>query len=190
MPEDATSVGKLRALDITAAGRQLPRKCGRKRKDDSAEVEPMARDLVAVWLEVPADPFDVAVDVELPAQVRQHLEEAARQRDEAAHAQAAAAREYRAAARELKAQGLTVRESARLSAYRTSAHNSSLPIPDTFPAPLPRIHQRCLALVGAAVEVLDVIGQQGRPSIGLLLDQFPSRSERLSCQCGMGDSSS
>lgn len=36
----------------------------------------MARDLVAVWLEVPADSFDVAVDVELPAQVRQHLEEA------------------------------------------------------------------------------------------------------------------
>ena len=75
-----------------------------------AEVEPMARDLVAVWLEVPADSFAVDVDIELPAQVRRHLDQAARHRKEAAHAQSAAAREYRAAARELKANGLTVRD--------------------------------------------------------------------------------
>lgn len=75
-----------------------------------AEADLMARDLIAAWLEVPADSFDVVVDVELPAQVRRHLEEAARKRAEATNAQSASAREYRAAARELKAQGLTVRD--------------------------------------------------------------------------------
>jgi Fe-S cluster assembly scaffold protein SufB len=75
-----------------------------------ADVVPMARDLIAIWLEVPEDSFDVDTQVELPEQVRQHLETAAKQRDQAAHAQSEAARQYRAAARELKAQGLTVRD--------------------------------------------------------------------------------
>ncbi|QUR68949.1 type II toxin-antitoxin system HicB family antitoxin [Mycobacterium spongiae] len=75
-----------------------------------AEVEPMARDLIALWLEVAEDSFDVHVQVELPDSVRGHLERALKLRNKAAHAQAEAADEYRAAARELKAEGLTVRD--------------------------------------------------------------------------------
>ena len=43
-----------------------------------AEVEPMARDLIALWLEIPEDSFDVAVHVELPKDVQHHLELAAK----------------------------------------------------------------------------------------------------------------
>ncbi|MBS4730539.1 HicB family toxin-antitoxin system [Mycobacterium sp. SM1] len=75
-----------------------------------SEIELMARDLIAVWLQAPLDSFDVAVDIQLPAQVRQHLDEAARRRGEAARAQSMAACEYRAAAKELKTLGLTVRD--------------------------------------------------------------------------------
>jgi hypothetical protein len=75
-----------------------------------SDVEPMARDLIAVYLDVPEDSFDVEVKVELPDGVRHHLELAAKYAEDAAHAQAAAAGERRAAARELKAGGLTVRD--------------------------------------------------------------------------------
>ncbi|MCV6987121.1 hypothetical protein H7H78_17395 [Mycobacterium shinjukuense] len=74
------------------------------------EVEPTARDLIAVWLDVPADSFDVDAQVELPDSVRHHLELASKLRQEAADAQAAAAEEYRRAAAELKNGGLTVRD--------------------------------------------------------------------------------
>ncbi|HYB36672.1 MAG TPA: hypothetical protein VEF72_13545 [Mycobacterium sp.] len=73
-----------------------------------AEVEPMARDLIALWLQIPEDSFDVAVHVELPNDVQHHLELAAKYATDAAHAQAQAARERRLAARELKAKRLTV----------------------------------------------------------------------------------
>jgi hypothetical protein len=75
-----------------------------------AEVEPVARDLIAVYLDVPLDSFAVEVQVELPESVRHHLELAGKYADEAAHAQAAAAAQRRRAARELKAAGLTVRD--------------------------------------------------------------------------------
>lgn len=75
-----------------------------------AEVEPMARDLIAVWLEVPEDSFGVDVKVELPADALDHLRIAADLRCTAAQAQARAADEYRAAARSLRASGLTVRD--------------------------------------------------------------------------------
>jgi hypothetical protein len=75
-----------------------------------AEVEPMARDLIAVYLDVPPDSFTVSTQVELPDSVRHHLELVAKLRQEAAEAQAAAAEEYRRAAAELKAGGLTVRD--------------------------------------------------------------------------------
>jgi DNA-directed RNA polymerase specialized sigma24 family protein len=74
------------------------------------EVEPMARDLIALLLDVPEDSFQLGIKVELPDSVRHHMELAAKLRDEAAHAQAEAASEYRAAANELKADGLTVRD--------------------------------------------------------------------------------
>jgi predicted RNase H-like HicB family nuclease len=75
-----------------------------------AEVEPMARDLIALWLEIPEASFRVEVHVELPNDVRHHLELAAMYTANSAHAQAQAARERRLAARELKAKGLTVRD--------------------------------------------------------------------------------
>lgn len=74
------------------------------------EVEPTARDLIALWLDVPADSFAVDVQVELPGSVRHHLELAAKLRREAADAQAGAAEEYRRAATELKSGGLTMRD--------------------------------------------------------------------------------
>lgn len=75
-----------------------------------AEVEPMARDLIALWLEVPQDSVNVLVQVVLPATVSHHLELCTKLRKEAAAAQAAAAEQYRLAAVELKDTGLTVRD--------------------------------------------------------------------------------
>jgi hypothetical protein len=75
-----------------------------------AEVEPMARDLVALWLEAAPDSFDITVQVELPDSVNDHLRRAKKYADEAAHAQAEAASERRLAARDLKEAGLTVRD--------------------------------------------------------------------------------
>lgn len=74
------------------------------------EVEAMAKDLIAVMLEV--DPESVRLDVEirLPAAVQEHLEAAKRLRETAAEANSAAARESRAAARALADQGMTMRD--------------------------------------------------------------------------------
>lgn len=75
-----------------------------------AEVEPMARDLIALWLEVDPTSFDVAPKLELPEEVERHLALAAEAREQAACANAAAAREYRQAALALRERGLTVRD--------------------------------------------------------------------------------
>lgn len=74
------------------------------------EVEPMARDLIAVYLDVPADSFDIEVQIELPDPVRKHLDRARRLADEAAEALTNSAQERRKAALELKAIGMTVRD--------------------------------------------------------------------------------
>ncbi|WP_036457281.1 hypothetical protein [Mycobacterium sp. UM_WGJ] len=75
-----------------------------------AEVEPLVRDLVALWREVPADSFDISIHVQLPGDVQHHLERAAKFTTDSANAQAQAARERRMAARQLKSKGLTVRD--------------------------------------------------------------------------------
>lgn len=75
-----------------------------------AEVEPMARDLIALLKEIPDDSFQLDVRIELPEHVRHHLELARKYSEDAARAQAESARERRAAARGLKARGLTVRD--------------------------------------------------------------------------------
>ncbi|WP_139803397.1 hypothetical protein [Mycobacterium avium] len=75
-----------------------------------AEVEPMARDLIALLKEIPDDSFHLAIRIELPEHVRHHLELARKYSEDAARAQAESARERRVAARELKARGLTVRD--------------------------------------------------------------------------------
>ncbi|MBY0443450.1 MAG: hypothetical protein K2Q25_15170 [Mycobacteriaceae bacterium] len=75
-----------------------------------ADVEPMSRDLISVWLEIPEDSFNVEVQVDLPDTVKHHLDMAAKLRQDAADAQAASAEEYRRAAIELKDSGLTMRD--------------------------------------------------------------------------------
>lgn len=74
------------------------------------EVEAMARDLVAVMLEVEPDSFELDIELELPEPVRAHLAAAERLRAESTRANAAAAEEARAAARGLAAAGLPVRD--------------------------------------------------------------------------------
>jgi len=75
-----------------------------------AEVEPMARDLISLWLEIEPDTFEIVLQVDLSAEVCHHLDLAMKYRQEAVEAQAEAAREYRAAALTLRAEGLTVRD--------------------------------------------------------------------------------
>ena len=75
-----------------------------------SEVQAMARDLIAVYLDVPEDSFDIDVQIELPEAVRKHLDTAHRLADEAADALTNSARARRQAAMELKALGMTVRD--------------------------------------------------------------------------------
>lgn len=62
-----------------------------------AEVEPMVRDLIALWLEVPEDSFSINVQVHLPESVQKHLQHANELRTAADAARSEAAAKYRAA---------------------------------------------------------------------------------------------
>lgn len=75
-----------------------------------AEVEPMARDLIALWLDVDPSEFDIRVEIELPKSVRKHLELAQRYAEQSASLQSESASQRRLAARELKSAGYTVRD--------------------------------------------------------------------------------
>ena len=74
------------------------------------EIETMARDLVAVMLDIEPDSFDLKIRIELPSTVQAHLKEVEQARAVAAEARTRAAAELRAAAVELKESGLSVRE--------------------------------------------------------------------------------
>jgi hypothetical protein len=74
------------------------------------EVEPMARDLVAVMEDVPADSFRLDVVITLPADVQIELERSAELREQAARSRAEAARLARHAARRLRDQGLSLQD--------------------------------------------------------------------------------
>ncbi|HVB45578.1 MAG TPA: type II toxin-antitoxin system HicB family antitoxin [Streptosporangiaceae bacterium] len=74
------------------------------------EVEPMARDLIAIMDDIPADSFSLDVTITLPADVQQELERSAALRQEAARSQAAAAAAARGAARRLRDQGLPLQD--------------------------------------------------------------------------------
>jgi hypothetical protein len=78
------------------------------------EVESMARDLVAVMLDVGEETFDLELDVRLPASVQEHLDAAKRLRDEAVHANSASAVEVRLAARELVDASVPLRDIGQL----------------------------------------------------------------------------
>jgi hypothetical protein len=74
------------------------------------EVEPMARDLIAIMDDIPADSFNVNVRITLPAEIAAELERSAALREEAARNQAQAAQLSRLAARHLRDQGLPLRD--------------------------------------------------------------------------------
>ena len=75
-----------------------------------SEVEDMARDYIAGFLDCSEDSFDIAVTIELPEDVAAHLARATALRDQEAQARTEAAEESRAAARALRSNGLTIRE--------------------------------------------------------------------------------
>ena len=74
------------------------------------EVEAMARDLIAIMDDIPADSFSLDVTITLPADVQQELDRSAGLRQEAARNQAAAAAASRRAARHLRDQGLPLQD--------------------------------------------------------------------------------
>ncbi|MFJ9387721.1 hypothetical protein ACIRON_02800 [Nocardioides sp. NPDC101246] len=74
------------------------------------EIETMARDLIAIMEDVEPDSFEIDMRIELPADVRAHLDAAARLREEATRANAEAAQEARAAARGLVDAGMPLRD--------------------------------------------------------------------------------
>ncbi len=75
-----------------------------------AEVEVMARDLIAIMLDVEPDSFAINRHIELPADAARHIAASTQSRTAAAEAQANAATEIRVAARVLKAEGLSLRD--------------------------------------------------------------------------------
>jgi hypothetical protein len=74
------------------------------------EVEPMARDLIAVMEEVDPQSFELKADIVFPTVAYQHWARAAKLREESARTQAKAAEEARRAALALAELGLTVRD--------------------------------------------------------------------------------
>ena len=74
------------------------------------EVEPMARDLIAIMDDIPADSFGLDVTLVLPEDVRSELERSAELREQAARSQAQAAQLARRAARRLRDQGLPLQD--------------------------------------------------------------------------------
>ncbi|NNM44427.1 hypothetical protein [Knoellia koreensis] len=74
------------------------------------EIDTMARDLVAVMLDIEPETITINIELRLPEDVTRHLSEAKRLREAAAKANSAAAKESRAAARALADQGLPLRD--------------------------------------------------------------------------------
>jgi hypothetical protein len=74
------------------------------------EVEPMARDLIAIMDDIPEDSFKLNVRITLPEEIQAELERSAALRAEAARAQSEAAQLSRHAAALLHNQGLPLRD--------------------------------------------------------------------------------
>jgi len=77
-------------------------------------VEAMARDAIAVALDIAPDAFDVAVSTELDEATLRLVEDAQRTREEAARAQARAAAALAVSVEHMRVRGLTVRDTGRL----------------------------------------------------------------------------
>jgi hypothetical protein len=78
-----------------------------------AEVDEMSRDFIAEMTDSAESSFDIDVNIQLPAEVLEHLAASERLREAAALARRQSAEEARIAARLLKTSGLTVREIGR-----------------------------------------------------------------------------
>jgi hypothetical protein len=74
------------------------------------EVSAMARDLIAIMDDIPADSFELDITITLPADVEAELARSAELRQHAATSQAQAAQATRRAARRLREQGLALRD--------------------------------------------------------------------------------
>lgn len=78
------------------------------------EIEPMARDLIAIVEEAEPDSFELDIDIVMPATAAAHLRRAEELRAAEAKARADAAAEARAAATELHAAGIPLRDIGKL----------------------------------------------------------------------------
>ncbi|GLI27479.1 hypothetical protein ARHIZOSPH14_17210 [Agromyces rhizosphaerae] len=88
---------------------------------NTAEVEEVAREVIALWLDVEPDAFDVAVTFEIPENAREAWEESRRREATARTESEAAAQLARRAVATLRADGLTYRDAGAvlgLSAQR------------------------------------------------------------------------
>lgn len=75
-----------------------------------ADVEPMARDLISLMEDVPADSFKVKRVVRVPLRAEEHIKKARQLRAEELSIRANAARESRLAAQALAAQHMSLKE--------------------------------------------------------------------------------
>lgn len=89
---------------------EIPALDGATQARNLSEIDEMARDYIAEVAEVPADSFDLHVQIELPDAVQYWLATAEALRNTEAAARAAAAEASRTAARKLQDSGLTLRE--------------------------------------------------------------------------------
>ncbi len=78
-----------------------------------SEVDEMSRDFISGMTDSAESSFDIDVNIQLPADVLEHLAASERLRETAAIARRQSAEEARIAARLLKTSGLTVREIGR-----------------------------------------------------------------------------
>jgi len=100
--EDGWWVVHIPALDRVTQSRRLE------------GVEATARDLIALWLDVPADSFDVKVEVELGSELAARVERVKSLRAEVDRVQAEASEAMRVLARSLAERGLSMRDAGRV----------------------------------------------------------------------------
>lgn len=79
-----------------------------------AEIEPMARDLIAIMEEIEPDSFELDVTITMPSAIAAHLARAAELRVAEAAARVEAAAEVRTAAVALKDAGIPLRDLGKL----------------------------------------------------------------------------
>ena len=100
--------GRWWAIDVP----ELPGVYSQARRLD--RVEPMARDAIALFLDVDPATFDVHLETNLPSDLRQDVDEVGRLRAEADRLQAESSGAMRHLTHELLGRGLSVRDAAEI----------------------------------------------------------------------------